>query len=416
MTIFTVMALLWLYFGSFAASAQTTAPVDSVTKDAEDNLIVSILTCYPGPEIYELCGHSAIRIRNRETDIVWNYGVFDFNEPHFVYRFVKGESDYMLVGAFFNDFLEMYKRRGSKVVEQELNLTAKEKELLASMLYTESLPENRTYRYNYVRDNCATRILDRIEESADASVIYPDTLYFPSFRREMMNYHTNYPWYQFGIDLALGENLDLPLTGRQDMFAPLVMRDKLENTKLSDGRKLVKSENVIFDGSEEAVLPPTPLWRTPQFIFWLIFALATCGSIVQIKRKNLIKWFYTLWFGLLTVAGCVITFLVFFSTHEATSPNMLIFWMNPLQIILAIGVWFPVMRKIGIVIAGYNIIILLWQSIALPLSERGAQGAFLPIMLTTLLLSGIYLYVEIQGGREAVKATDKNKNWIKTRK
>lgn len=404
MTIITVMALLWLYFSSFAAAAQTTSPFYPESEDGEDDLIVSILTCYPGPEIYELCGHSALRIRNRENDIVWNYGVFDFNEPNFVYRFVKGESDYMLVGAFFNDFLEMYKQRGSKVVEQQLNLTPAEKERLASMIYIESLPENRTYRYNYVLDNCATRILDRIEESADASVIYPDTLYFPSFRREMMNYHKNYPWYQFGIDMALGENLDLPLTGRQDMFAPLVMRDKLENTKLSDGRKLVKSENVIFDGSEDAVLPPTPLWKTPQFLFWLIFGLATCVSIVQIKRIILVRWFYTLWFGLLTVTGCVITFLVFFSTHEATSPNLLIFWMNPLQIILAIGVWFRAIRKIGIVIAGYNIIILLWQSIALPLSERGAQGAFLPIMLTTLLLSVIYIYVEIRRGRETVKA------------
>ena len=29
-------------------------------------------------------------------DSVWNFGIFDFREPNFVYRFVKGETDYMV--------------------------------------------------------------------------------------------------------------------------------------------------------------------------------------------------------------------------------------------------------------------------------------------------------------------------------
>ena len=62
-----------------------------------DNLEVSVLTCEPGKAIYELYGHTAIRVRDvlhGERDAVFNYGVFDFNAPGFVPRFVRGETDY----------------------------------------------------------------------------------------------------------------------------------------------------------------------------------------------------------------------------------------------------------------------------------------------------------------------------------
>ena len=63
-----------------------------------DSIQFSLLTCAPGNEIYALFGHTAIRYQNfsRGVDLVFNYGMFSFNTPHFVYRFVKGETDYQL--------------------------------------------------------------------------------------------------------------------------------------------------------------------------------------------------------------------------------------------------------------------------------------------------------------------------------
>ena len=57
-------------------------------------LDVSLLTCFPGQEVFELYGHTAIRITDGATmDRVYNFGLFSFNQPHFIYRFVKGETD-----------------------------------------------------------------------------------------------------------------------------------------------------------------------------------------------------------------------------------------------------------------------------------------------------------------------------------
>ena len=44
-----------------------------------DSVSVSLITCYPGPEIYKLYGHTALRVRYGEWDVMFNYGVFDFD-------------------------------------------------------------------------------------------------------------------------------------------------------------------------------------------------------------------------------------------------------------------------------------------------------------------------------------------------
>ena len=41
-----------------------------------------------------------------------------------------------------------------------------------------------------------------------------------TFRNIMRHYHANYPWYQFGIDLALGSGIDYELSRREMAFAP----------------------------------------------------------------------------------------------------------------------------------------------------------------------------------------------------
>ena len=107
--------------------------------DGGGDLIVSLVTCAPGPDVYELCGHTAVRIRNERMDSVWNYGIFDFDSPNFIYRFCKGETDYMVCGYQFERFMPAYVMRGSRVTEQVLNLTQDEASRLMDILKIESL-------------------------------------------------------------------------------------------------------------------------------------------------------------------------------------------------------------------------------------------------------------------------------------
>ena len=80
----------------------------------QDSIRFSLLTCAPGPEIYALFGHTAIRYENfdRKIDLVFNYGMFSFNTPNFIMRFVKGETDYQLGIVPFRYFEAEYALRG----------------------------------------------------------------------------------------------------------------------------------------------------------------------------------------------------------------------------------------------------------------------------------------------------------------
>ena len=63
-----------------------------------DSLTVSLLTCSPGTtEIYSLFGHTGLRVQTSGGgDVVFHYGVFDYDAPHFIWRFVRGETDYAI--------------------------------------------------------------------------------------------------------------------------------------------------------------------------------------------------------------------------------------------------------------------------------------------------------------------------------
>lgn len=366
----------------------------SVATQKRDSIVVSLLTAWPGPEVYQLCGHSAIRIRGAEVDSVWNYGVFNFDEPNFVYRFVKGETDYMLVGYPTMWFMPEYLSEGRKVLEQDLNLTQDEAWKLRSLLQTEALPQNRTYRYNYVKDNCATRITARLAQAADARLIFPDTIAYGTFRREMRAFHRDYPWYQFGIDLALGSGLDRELRANEEMFVPTVMSDRYAKATLSDGRRLVSDTRQLTPDSGHATLPPTPWYLTPNFWSVICFILMAAFSVFMAWKRRILRWLYCLWFALIGLGGCVIAFLVFASDHEATSPNMLLLWLNPLQLIVAVCVWWPRAHWPVNIMAWYNIVVLGILLIIWPFQLQSANPAFFPLMGATLALSIVYAILD----------------------
>lgn len=370
-------------------------------QQGQDSLIVSLITCWPGSEVYELCGHEAIRVRREGAgvvgmDSVWNYGTFDFNQPHFLYRFVKGETDYMLSGYPFAWFMPEYMSANRRVVEQELNLSQQEAARLLGMLRKESRPENCVYRYNYVKDNCATRIIDRIDSTTEQRVVYPDSIHYGTFRREMRAYHKDYPWYQFGIDLCLGSGIDYPLRGREEMFVPLEMMRKSANAHFADGRPLVRATRTLWDGHDDATLGPTPWWATPLAVSTILLVLTLFVVIMQYRHHTVYRWIYSLWFGLLGIVGCLLTFLVFISEHEATSPNILLLWLNPLQFVVAIGVWFRRLHAPSVAMVWVNVIILAVMLIVWPFQTQSANTAFFILMTITLLLALSYAIITHQ--------------------
>lgn len=321
--IFLSLLIIW---GSMLSYAQK-----------RDSIQFSLLTCSPGTEIYSLFGHTAIRYQNftQNQDIVFNYGMFSFSSPNFIYRFVKGETDYQLGVNDFRSFEAEYMFRGSSVYQQILNLTYEEKIKLQNLLFTNYLPQNRVYRYNYFYDNCTTRARDQIEKCIDGNVEYPTSVPDKTFRGIIHEFTKGFDWEEFGIDLCLGAGADKPIGIRQQMFSPFYMRSFAESAFIKDEngntRPLVLREEVIVDAdavdAAESSFPFSPIACATFFLF-----LNVVIAFVQIVRKK-IYWFWDLILYLSQgLAGCIIAFLFFFSTHPTVDSNWLILLFNPIPL------------------------------------------------------------------------------------
>ncbi len=363
-------------------------------------LSVSLLTLSPGRDIYELEGHSELRFTDsdRDLDMTVGWGVFDFDSPGFVYRFVKGDTDYMAASRPYSDFLRINSFYGRRVTGQRLDLDSIEAERLLALVEQNLLPENRVYRYNYVRDNCATRPLELVERAIGESLVYSrgDSLDGATWRREMTRYHANYPWYQFGIDLALGSGLDRPVNARERCSAPVFMSRYMQEAVRSDGRSIVKGDpEVILEGTADGGPAGMTMWcLTPMSVSCVCLLLTALVAYRDIRRsRRPSKSLYTILYGLGSLAGSVLTFLMFFSTHEATSPNWLYLWLNPLCAVGVISVW---LKNYNRVVYFYQIVnfVALIILIAIGLARvQNFNDADYPLIVSFLITAGEYIYL-----------------------
>ena len=349
----------------------------------EDSVHVSLVTFYPGSEPHNIWGHSEIRVQQGPVDVYFNYGVFDFQAPAFMWRFMLGETDYICqpVPRFYAT-VGMEERR---MVEQELNLPQDRAIAMRDFLWNNAQPENRTYRYKFLSDNCSTRPRDIIEMAAGEGLQYPsmgDTTV--TYRDILAHYCRNYAWERFGIDLVLGWDTDTVLDQRATMFIPMLLMDAVAGATITTDSvavPLVKATTVPIDKSTEGnVRPPTPWYFSPLTVALLVLALTLIVTGRDVRTKDVSRWFDTILFTIGGMAGCILLFLIFFSTHEATSPNINIVWLHPLMLLLAALPWFKKTQKVARWLHALNALIVALLMLAWPWQPQVGNIAFFPLM------------------------------------
>ena len=308
---------------------------------ASDSVEVSLLTCAPGTEVYALYGHTAIRYHDLRTgeDLAFNYGVFNFKKPFFSLRFLFGLTDYELGVCPYRYFAEEYRRRGSQVTEQVINMTTQEKAALYKALAVNYQPENREYRYNCLYDNCTTRARDIIERNIQGKVRYLSGEQEQTYREMLHQYNEKYPWAKFGIDICLGLTADLKISKHQQQFLPDYMMIDAEKAQImSDGifRPLVKeSRNAVVPGVQ-IVEQPFPL--SPIECAFILLLIAVALMVAELRRKRVFRIWDTILMTLTGLAGIFILALMF-SQHPTTSTNLQILLLNPLPLFFIVRLW-----------------------------------------------------------------------------
>ena len=387
----TVLCALYAT-GTLEAAPQLPFPAEPVPsqEQQEDSVRVSLVTFYPGSEPHNIWGHSEIRVQQGPVDLYFNYGVFDFQAPAFMWRFMLGETDYLCMPvprAYATMGME-----GRRMVEQELNLPQDRAIAVRNFLWYNAQPENRTYRYKFLSDNCSTRPRDIIEMAAGEGLQYPamgDTTV--TYRDILAHYCRNYAWEKFGIDLVLGWDVDTVLDQRATMFIPMILMDAIDRATIktdSVTMPLVKATTVPVDASTAGkVKPPTPWYISPMAVALLVLLLTLLVSTRDWRRRDVSRWFDTMLFTTGGLAGCLLFFLIFFSTHEATSPNINVAWLHPLLLLLAVLPWFKKTRTAAGWLHALNALVVSLLMLAWPWQPQVGNIAFFPLMAALVVRS-----------------------------
>lgn len=320
--------LLYIVLTFLLSVVNVTAGAQSMSN--ADSIQISLLTCSPGKEVWAQYGHTAIRYYDKESgeDFAINYGIFSLDQTYFIPRFVLGMTDYRMGVQPMDIFLAQYSYEGRGVIEQVLNLSAEDKEVIYEALQENMKPENVVYRYNYFFDNCTTRARDMLINHLHGKVVYPPAEEDATFRSMIHKWNNKYEWAQFGEDLLLGVNADRKTTKSEQQFLPENLRSDFDKASYN-GKPLVKETNVLLAAENEVAEPAFPL--SPLSIA-LIFAAISLVMMLLSYRRQQVYWAWDLALMLTSGLMGIIFFIMIFSQHPCVSLNFILFFFNPLPL------------------------------------------------------------------------------------
>ncbi|MFT3827301.1 MAG: DUF4105 domain-containing protein [Chitinophagaceae bacterium] len=298
---------------------------------------ISLLTCSPGEELYSTFGHSALRVKDDYygSDVIYNYGTFEFNDEFYM-KFVRGKLNYFLSVEKYDEFVGSYQWEKRGIIEQELQLTCAEKQALVSALGLNMRKENRYYKYDFLFDNCTTRLRDIISKHTSNRVLFKNILpeEVPTFRNLLYTYLNagGQHWSKLGIDILLGSKLDKKVTNEQAMFLPEILMKGFDNAYTS-GHPLVKSKQTILSA---APIEPATTWFRPELLFTALFVLIGLLSFNKNRRiARAMRIFDVVFFMLLGLLGVLLLFMWFGTDHIVCSNNYNLLWALPTHLPVA---------------------------------------------------------------------------------
>jgi hypothetical protein len=323
------------------------APSPAPAQEPGSELTVYLLTTGVGDVIYERFGHNAIWIHDaaQNTDLAYNWGLFDDEQPGFIQNFLKGRMIYTMAPIPMDRTLYEYQSRNRSVWVQELNLTNAQKKRLQEFVNNNALPQNRDYRYDYYRDNCSTRVRDALDFALEGDLrrsLEPRTAnstYRSETRRLMLS---DLPTLT-GMNLAMGPAIDQPLNAWEEGFIPMELREWVRDVTVKDENgnpvPLVRSERTLFEA-----MRGDPPEQAPNLLLWYLITGLTFAALILFLGSRRQRW-ARLTCGLMSgvwslgigLVGTLIAGLWIFTDHAVTYRNENVLQSNPLSLLVLAG-------------------------------------------------------------------------------
>lgn len=307
-----------------------------------ESLQVSLVTVGPGAVYWQRFGHNAIRVRDtaRGTEVLYNYGIFDFSEADFFLRFIRGEMTYRMAARRPADDLAEYRAEDRRVVEQVLQLSPPQRLALVRFLAWNARPENAAYRYDYFRANCSTKVRNALDDALGGALRAASDGRSRGWTQRMHARRLTAPdlLVYLGVHVGLGPSTDRPIDFWDEMFVPMELERHVRELRVRDDAgadvPLVGDERVLIEGSiAEPAAPPSWRWAFLATGLALAGLLAWTGRGTAARRRAFGALAGALWL-LAGLGGLVLCGLWFGTAHDAAWRNHNLALFNPLCLLL----------------------------------------------------------------------------------
>ena len=358
---------------TFLLFLSLTKNTNAQSLDSLNTLKISLLTCGAGEEMYSMYGHTAVRIQNNVTgsDEVYNYGLFDFWDPNFLPKFLKGSLLYFVGKSSFSDFMSEYREAKRSVKEDILNISQDEAKAIRIYLENNLKPENRAYHYDFVYDNCATRVRDifppSLGEKFKWGPVFENNQQF-TFRNVLDEYEKHNHWVKFGINILLGSETDKVMNNEQAMFLPDLLRNAMKSATL-DGKPLIVKDLTLLQGTSHPEKSMNPaIWTMAGLLLFTMLVFFVPSLRFMKSSLTFILLFTT---GLV---GSLALFMWIGTAHRACNNNFNVLWALPINIFVAVTVfkprfWHAIYAKIAVGLLMLTLVLHLAGIQSFPLPE-----------------------------------------------
>ncbi len=310
---------------------------------------ISVLTVGTADASHSLYGHTALRVKDKNFDIVYNYGMFDFSTPNFMLKFVKGDLQYYAAAYNYSDFEYNYRLENRSILEQVLHISFEEKKKLFDLLNNSLSGDEKYYTYKFIDRNCTTKVLEKVNEVIGKDQIVKQNINKDvSYRDILFGYVSHHFYQKLGINIIFGAQVDKVAS---TIFLPDDLYTNLALTQ-HQGNPLVSESKTLFEAHR------TPPKSYLDNIYTLIITL---GFLILINKK----WIYLLYFFITGILGVFFCFIGLYSFHQEVLWNYNALLFNPLYLFLLYGILFrktlftrKIIIAIGIMTLGYIIYML----------------------------------------------------------
>lgn len=318
-----------------------------LSAQAEEDL-VELWTVARSPDIAAAWGHTLLRIRHDDVDLVYNYGRFQ-RTPTFVLDYLTNDLVYWLATERPESARKRYESRGRGVVAQTLHMPADRLDRLVAALKEEARPENREFDYDPVDANCTIRTRDALDTHVfDGALKAAATRAAdqPTYRALSQRLLAEEPLTRWVAHAMWGTRIDRPLTRWDAWGMPDQLHDGFEAIALGtlpiDAPDGVRVDRPRFTGSIRAALRPD---GADAGFAWMAGALGLWGVLFAWPAARPSRLSHvalglgtTLWTLVAGVAGLALALLVF-QGPPAADGNAVLLTMHPLLFALPVVTW-----------------------------------------------------------------------------